>query len=76
MMSLKTTMPPSPASRRGGWKERMKRKKRSSHELSRWPLRPTTAKSANAGGMFYERAFPLTTKELAAMQPKRQTSLF
>jgi hypothetical protein len=54
--------------------EKMVRKKRkTAHELSRWPLRPTTAKSPNANGMFYERAFPLTTKELKAMGPKRQT---
>lgn len=43
---------------------------------SRWPLRPTTAPSPNANGPFYKRAFPLTTKELTAMERKRQQLLF
>ena len=45
-------------------------------KLSRWPLRPTTAPSPNEGGMFYKRAFPLTTKEMKSMEPKRQQLLF
>jgi hypothetical protein len=45
-------------------------------KLSRWPLRPTTAPSPNANGPFYKRAFPLTTKELKSLQPKRQLELF
>ncbi len=36
-------------------------------KLSRWPLRPTTAPSPNAGGMCYRRAFPITTKEARGM---------
>ncbi len=44
----------------------------------RWPLRPTTAPSPNAGGMFYKRAFPITSGELKAMKPSppRQQLLF
>ncbi len=42
----------------------------------RWPLRPTTAPPPNANGPFYHRAFPITTKELRAMEPKRQQLLF
>jgi hypothetical protein len=54
----------------------MKRNRRRFEKWSRYPLRPTTAKSPNAGGMFYERAFPITTKELAAMQPKQQKEMW
>lgn len=43
---------------------------RRSPKLSRWPLRTTTGPSPNAGGPFYRRAFPITTKELAAAAPK------
>jgi hypothetical protein len=32
--------------------------------------------SPNANGPFYKRAFPLTTKELKSLQPKRQLELF
>ena len=51
-------------------------KRRKAPKLSRWPLRPTTAPSPNEGGPFYKRAFPITTKELAAVTPKRQQWLF
>lgn len=45
----------------------------------RWPLRPTTAPSPNANGMFYKRDFPLTPSELAAWlarKPKVQLEMF
>lgn len=39
-------------------------------------LRPTTAPGPNEGGPFYKRAFAITTKELRALQTKRQQLLF
>jgi hypothetical protein len=54
----------------------MSSRKKRDGKLSRWPLRPTTAPSPNAGGMFERRAFPITTKELAAWSAKKQRLVF
>lgn len=50
----------------------MTRPKKQKHV--RWPLRPTTAASPNANGMFYKRDFPLTPSELAAWLARKPTA--
>lgn len=56
----------------------MTRHKKPDGKLAKWPAN-WLAPSPNANGMFERRAFPLTTKELAAwlaQRPLRQRELW